>query len=354
LKIAYIAHLSSAAESGVVKKITAQIKSWRCAGHKAQLFAMTENRDAAWPELARTDPQLIQGVGLRQLIGRAQQQCRQICKWSPDVVYMRGVMYLPGWHSVARRLPMIMEINADDLAEARKKWPRALFWWHRRSRNWMLDRAAGLVFVTNELSERFAGPQPRVVISNGIDLDNFKTLPVPNNKSPKLVFVGSARHDWNGFDHLGDWAAQRPNWSFDIVGASACELPPFPSNVQLHGHLCQNKYRQIMAQSDIGIGTLASYRHNLNEGCALKVREYLAWGLPIIMGYRDTDFLPPTPPFVLELPCRPNNVADHLAEIDKFVDHWVGRRVAHDQIQHLDHTIKEQQRIEFFKRILNA
>ena len=52
----------------------------------------------------------------------------------------------------------------------------------------------------------------------------------------------------------------------------------------------------------IGLGSMAFYRNKMFEACPLKVREYVASGLPVILPYADTAFREECPEWVLRLP----------------------------------------------------
>jgi glycosyltransferase involved in cell wall biosynthesis len=54
-----------------------------------------------------------------------------------------------------------------------------------------------------------------------------------------------------------------------------------------HGMRDRDYCQRIFAQCDIGIGTLALERKGMKEACPLKVREYLASGLPVYAGHQD-------------------------------------------------------------------
>jgi hypothetical protein len=107
-----------------------------------------------------------------------------------------------------------------------------------------------------------------------------------------------------------------------------------------------------MAAADIGIGTLGLHLKAMQEACALKVREYLAYGIPTIIGYRDTDFLT-SAPFLLQIPNTPDSIQKSLMEIKSFVEQWKGKRLDRNKISHLDARNKEKQRLGFFEQILN-
>ena len=44
-----------------------------------------------------------------------------------------------------------------------------------------------------------------------------------------------------------------------------------------------------MNSSNVGIGSLSLFKVNLKEASPLKTRDYLARGLPVVVGYHDTD-----------------------------------------------------------------
>lgn len=167
----------------------------------------------------------------------------------------------------------------------------------------------------------------------------------------RFVFLGSAGQSWHGVDHIAELAAAKPHWRFDIVGVERGELAlPIPPNMTFHGRLLQRAYQPLLDRADIAIGTLALYRKGMEEASPLKVREYLANGLPVITAYRETDFPEPVP-FVLQLPNRPGNVLENLPAIERFARSWKGRRVEPDGIGHLDTAVKEAARVGYMERI---
>ena len=60
------------------------------------------------------------------------------------------------------------------------------------------------------------------------------------------------------------------------------------------------------------------------------------------------------PNFLLRIPNTPDNVETHIDAIRDFVARWKGRRVPRRELEHLDHEHKEQQRLEFFERVLRG
>jgi hypothetical protein len=245
-----------------------------------------------------------------------------------------------------------VEVNADDRAEHRLQsaWKAGV---SAATRGLLLGNAAGLIFVTGELatSKSFTKfRRPSRIVANGIDLATHPAFPIPSNERPTLIFVGHPRSPWHGVEHVLEMAAAFPQWQFDLVGPAREELPRVPANVVVHGVLKPADVAPVMARADVAIGTLALYREGLNEASPLKVREYLARGLPTIIGYRDTDFPEPVP-FLLKIPNAPYGVRSSTAAISAFVHRALGTRVEADTIKHLDVNRKEAIRLAFIRQV---
>jgi len=126
-----------------------------------------------------------------------------------------------------------------------------------------------------------------------------------------------------------------------------------PQNIRAPGKLSRKEYEPLVAACTAGIGTLALHRKAMNEACALKVREYLAFGLPVILGYNDVD-IPNGAPYALQLPNSEDNVSGNIEKISAFVERWRGRRVPRNEIVHIDSAAKEQKRLAVLQRVIGA
>ena len=230
--------------------------------------------------------------------------------------------------------------------------------YNRLTRGLLLRRARALVFVTSELSRKpsFAGFRGvHRVITNGIELAAYPSLPAIEGPAPRLAFVGTAGQPWHGLDKLVELAYRRPEWRFDIIGmdsdAWATQAPP--ANVAWHGALDRAGVIDVLATADVGVGTLALHRKSMNEACPLKVREYLAVGLPILYGYSDPD-ADDLGSHVLRIENTETNVIDALDAIDAFVTRSRGVRVPRSAVGHLDVSVKEGQRLALFNELVLA
>jgi len=163
-----------------------------------------------------------------------------------------------------------------------------------------------------------------------------------------MIFVGTPGYAWHGIDKIVEMARRLPTWCFRIVGYSQNQISvSVPVNMQLYGLLSPQEYVGLLDKSSVAIGTLALHRKEMHESCSLKVREYLAHGIPVLLGNTDSDF--PQPKwFLKELPNYEANVVDHMDEILQFAESVDGQRVQRNEIAHIDHHIKEPERLAFF------
>jgi glycosyltransferase involved in cell wall biosynthesis len=354
LRIAYVICEDVNQETGVLKKIAAQMHYWITKGHEAKLFVAAQSKEC-WSGLSDLNVEITLTQKFSDKMNR-NLLLEKILPWKPDMLYLRFSWPYPFINRIVSEFPSIMEINSDDYAEIKsyllKQKQYIRFIYYLFSRNRFYSRLSGFVFLSNELKIYFSRYKKLgVVISNGIDIDKISPSQAPNNNSPRLFFMGTPGQSWHGIDKICVIAKHYPTWQFELVGVTASEVVAPPTNMHFHGHLNNEKYSDILSKSDVAIATLALHRKNMNEASPLKVREYLAHGLPTILGYKDTDF-PDGAPFLLQLPNAPTNVEDSLDTIEKFTLARMGKRVERSEILHIHLGEKENQRISFFKKFL--
>ena len=247
----------------------------------------------------------------------------------------------------------MVEVNTDDTVEF-ALGSRRRYQYNARTRDLVYGPASAMVFVTRELSERpsFYRYQARKeVITNGVVVGEYPELPAPRGSAPTLVFVGNAsRPPWHGVDKVIKLATLRPAWRFEVVGDAGGDQAA-PANITWHGLLDREALLQVLARADVGIGTLALHRNGLEEASTLKVREYLAVGLPVLCGYQVQDLVH-LDEYALTLPNSEGNIEEGLPMIDAFVAQSIGLRVPRSAIMHIDVSHKEEQRLRVFESVI--
>ncbi len=354
MRLAYLIRVDVSKESGVLKKIVTQAKTWASMGHDVRIFTLNP-QGPTWEglELSGVPYNIFHWSNLLNKFTSWQRLLDAIDEWCPTVIYYRAGLYHRGFKKLAQHFPVVAEVNTSDLDEYRVSLSRSKYIYNRMTRRKQFVPCTGIVCVTSELAQCYAGfGKPMAVITNGIDLTNYSPLPPTDNKTPRFIFLGTPGYPWHGVDKILTLAKLCPDFIFDIVGYNINDIHDWmPPNVNFHGYLKANQYESLLCKADVAIGTLSLHVKNMEEACPLKVREYLAYGLPIIIGYTDPD-LQGNVPYVLKIPNTPDNILQNVESIRKFAQAWMGSRVPRELIVHLDSSIKEKQRLEFMSRCL--
>lgn len=359
MRIAYVSlHWPRTRNSGVGKKIQSQIAAWKARGHEARLFMHTSQHEPS--ELIEADYFFYAAGGkVKTEFNRSaamQQMSAAIQKFQPDVIYLRYSIYVYPAHRLMTIAPVVEEINTDDLTQ-HEGLGGIYSLYNRFTRGIFLRRVRGLVTVSHELAVSYAfAPyrKPTRVIANGCSLDEFPQLPAPANKIPRLVFIGNPGYPWHGVDKLIELARRFSDIHIDIVGYDRLpEFEPLPENLTLHGYLSLREYQQVLANADVALSSLALHRVPLEEASPLKSRECLAFGLPLVLAYVDTDLDDVDCNFLLKIPNKEDNIQTHASSIRDFAYRMRGQRAERELLKkHIDSDQKEALRLCFFEELL--
>lgn len=166
-----------------------------------------------------------------------------------------------------------------------------------------IRNADGLIGVTPEILayEETRSKQRktlRYIYPNGISFEHF---PVVNGKREgkiKILFTASVFHKWHGLSMI-----LRELYAFDrrsevelhLVGHLLDEDKEFvksnsTTGVVLHGYLEEKNLRQVLGSMDVALASFGLGDNGMTEACTLKVREYLAAGVPVYSGHCDVGF----------------------------------------------------------------
>jgi len=359
-RIAYLLQMADlTSENGIAKKIREQVMAWREHGATVKLFSLVASADR-WDGLDKLEMELVVRGGAATRVWRSYKLCQDIRAWKPDIIYFRYAYHSPGLTGLFNQFPTVAEINSDDSTEYALTLGRTKQFYHRLTRDRILRAVSGFVPVTHELGRRMAKfRHPAQVIANGINLASFAVLPAAAATHPiHLAFVGSANTPWHGLDRIAELARLLPAMIFDIIGctlddwraAAPNNLSPPPPNLIFHGQLAHAGYEPILCNATAALGTFGLYRKQMDEACPLKVREYLALGLPVIGAYHDTD-VPETADYYCQLPNHAGSLATQFRRVEDFIKRWLGRRVSRSSIEHLDTRAKEPRRLNFMAQI---
>jgi len=363
MRIAYVT-INIASEimhGGVGKKIKNQIGIWRKAGHDATLFSLSPAA-IPFPDaqvfIFRASMQTPLFDLPRREIDRAikfQGMLAAIKKYKPDIVYLRFGLYFYPLHMIFKVAPVVLETNSNDVVEYRTKGS-FFYWLNRLTRNLTIDPAAGVIVPSQDLvDELYPNEKKRtVVISNGINMEDVEILPPTQNKTPVITLVGSPGMNWHGVDKMLTLVTMCPDLTINIIGYSKNDVGgDVPPNLHLHGFLGREQIREIMMRTDVASGSLALHRINVDRISVLKIREALAYGIPIILANRDTDLEQVEMDTMLKIPNCEDNILQNAERIREFAYRMIGKRVNVDFVApYLDQRKKEEIRLAFFEQFL--
>lgn len=347
MKIAYVTFERPEPRKGSGKKIYEQARIWRTHGHEVRHFVLAPPGED--PPAEHTEHIFDRRVGKPMIsaVWYSRQLRHHLARWNPDLVYAREMIWWPGAVNALNGAPLVLEFNSLALSEYRRN-SRLKYLLHRATRGFLPGISSGLISVSREIDAElpFNGI-PRTVISNGYNLDAVTPRTVPTNARPQIIFVGSAGQYWNGEDKIPRLAHSLPECDFHVVQADF-QAPQLP-NLVAHGALYGEALARLYRNMDVGLGTLALHRKRMQEASPLKTREYLAYGIPVIGGYEDTDL--DGADCYLRIDNTENNVDTEVSRIRRFVQKWKGRTLHRSEIEaKISSRIKELARLAFFEQ----
>jgi len=225
----------------------------------------------------------------------------------------------------------------------------------------------GIIAMTDEIaayerSRGFSKPQNIKVISNGIEISKVAVTgqDLFDGKHLRLVFVAAKNHAWHGLDRLIN-SLEAYSGDLQIELHLICPHSEI-SHIQVHhpyvrlvthGALFGEDFDSVIAKMHLGVASLALDRKGMAEACTLKVREYMARGLPFIMGHNDPD-LPRSCDFYLKLDAINGSfdfslVEMFIGELDKGA---ISQKMHDYAVSHLDWKAKLREYVSFAEGVV--
>lgn len=261
----------------------------------------------------------------------------------PDIVYVRPFPLV--WvfllrHLVKAGAPYVCELNTFTAAEYRSKGNPLKGWIYERFDAMSIQNASGIVTVTEEISAwayRISGVRkPTLVAGNGFDIDRIELPPKEARalvrgrlgvSSDTLVLaMAGFGSPWHGFDRaiamLAYLGSDTELW---LIGADSEELSRqteerarelgVDGRLRVFPRLDSTALAELLGAADVGVGPLAIDRKSMAEAQPIKVRLYLASGLPVLYNHVDPK-LDSDLPFLSYVPSTdPRDLAAGVAKL---------------------------------------
>ncbi len=238
----------------------------------------------------------------------------------------------------------------------------------------ILGRCVGLLAISDEVKNyelrRIGSPLPARTVTNGVYVDDvpFTRHARYDGKKLNLLCIATTFDAWHGLDRilagLDEYGSRRPFVHLKVVGSVREQdrrlagrlAGSRAAKIDFLGRLYGHELEEIFKTVHAAFSSLALFRNGMHEGCALKTREYLARGLPFIIGHDDPDLREPQPFF---LRISPDDSPVDMDEVVAFAERTLRceeipermRRFAADNV---DWKIKVQQMWDFLKVVKAA
>jgi len=366
MRIAYILDENISMWTGVTQKIAAKIKIWESFGHDVMVFSLrSETYSSILPRYKiisiREKSSLIRKFF--QHLSNLKKLRDELKKFAPDIVYTRYIKYSFGLIRTLKSQGIyVVEINTNDISEFILV-NKIIGYYNKYTRHFLFSGSSGIVAVTNELAQHHDFTKyhkPIRTISNGMLADSFGAIREENTDKYTLAFIGTPNQAWHGIEKIFYLADRIPEFNFVIIGPGYNMLKStFPDinclkNLMIHGYLDRDQASQVLKKCDVGISTLSLYVKNMKEASPLKTRDYLMMGLPVIIGYYDTDLSDKELSFVLNVGCRPDNIKNNINSIRSFTldSRKINPEIIRDFARRtFDMRNKECERLQFLEQL---
>ena len=278
MKIIYYIPHDKYSDDGITKKIYNQVYEWQKNGADVKCLWHYKN--------ASTD--LSKGEINYSRFAIPKNTLKLIKDFKPDLIYFRysSLNFLLLYLLVFYR--SIFEING--IAHTEKK-PKSFTSYIQHIKNFIHYLSFKII---KQLSPFAISPTEELklklslnkceIIPNSINTDKYTAIKKQYlDRQLELFFMGTNDYSWFGIHYIEELARLIPEYKFNVIGSSGSNT----RNLFFHGYLTRVKYLEILKKCSICIGTLALHERGLQESRPLKVREYIAYGYPIIVNYKD-------------------------------------------------------------------
>jgi glycosyltransferase involved in cell wall biosynthesis len=257
---------------------------------------------------------------------------------SYDLVILRYPAADPSGRRFTRKFPTVAEHHTRAIPEMESYRPTSLsraerfmktvrLRLERRFGHLVLRNCRGLIGVTDEIRlhelDRANHGLPSITVANGIDVAAVATtgfIPFAGREL-HIGFVCGSDSPWNGIDRLTAGLREYTGGvriTLHLIGdvrrtyATAAETASVTT--EIHGRLIGAELDEVMARMNLAVSSLGLHRKQMEQACALKTREYVARGIPFVIGHFDPDLarVPTERRFFLSVPAdeSPINISD--------------------------------------------
>ncbi len=222
-----------------------------------------------------------------------------------DFVYFRYSPLSYTGYSMCKKLnrnsKIVVEISTYPLGrEKPENILRAIYWKYSEYWNRKTAQFVDLYTLIGEKANSFRGVKA-INIDNGVSIENIPKIQHENTSKIHILTVASMC-TWQGYDRIiegmSKWTSiNRNNVIIDLVGGEGdgslalwknmVRNYGLEDNIFFHGRRTGKDLDELFNRATIGLGSLGMYRRGFSTASILKIREYVARGLPFVYANDD-------------------------------------------------------------------
>lgn len=224
-----------------------------------------------------------------------------------DIVYFRyGPLNVFGnklFRTIDQNTKFIVEIPTFPVdRETQKSVPRRVY---MKYSEWLWKKSAkyiSLFSIIGEGASSYLGV-PAINIDNGVAVENIPLRQPMSSTDDRIhILAVASMCKWHAYDRvikgLAEWdAPEKSRFIVDLVGDEGDgslqtwkkmvnELH-LQDQVIFHGKMTGDPLTEMFEKATIGLCSLGMYRNSFFSGSVLKLREYMARGLPFVYAHDD-------------------------------------------------------------------
>lgn len=185
-----------------------------------------------------------------------------------------------------------------------------------------LKKTKGIIGVTGEIVDyeinRVLQKKPTFIYPNGFDISSRKIVLDKRNGAPVFLMIASEFSPWQGLELVIDeMKAIAELFEFHVIGnTSNNQIKRANGDVRFvfHGMQDSDYINKVMENVDVGIAAYRLDLKGMTQACSLKVRDYLAAGVPVYSGHSDAT-IPNNFPYYINKRFNPYELIDFAKQI---------------------------------------
>jgi len=372
MKIIYIAFMGDLSSIGVIKKVISQIQYLNSQGVKTKgIFLYSSKKNMAFYKNYEYVQFVRNSKNDRVNMHNIEKILNKEGKF--DLIYFRYPRSTWSLFKFTKKYSnkVIFEHQTKELSElklSQYKYKATRFWNIYLSEMifapLVFKYSAGVVGVTEEISlyekQRSLIKNLKVkTVSNGIDVASnpLRQAPIFDGKDLRILFASGYASRWHGIDRIIQSLAQysgNVNITLYIIGPVLNEIRKLVSELNLTNNvvflpkMSASQFDKYFDYCHIAIGSLGLHRINLVQGAVLKTREYVARGIPFIIGYEDIDLTrkKKISPYFLKVPADDqaidmNQIINFTKEVFSIPEH--AKEMREFALSNMDMSVKMKQ-----------